>query len=149
MRKRTKRKYVPVLDLPLTFGHAPGVRQSTELQVRSMMVSLLEHKADIHALKDLLRVALFCTDVTEVLIKTDRVEADGLADTIVAVNEGSAAMIAVFERLKRTDKIGTAGPEREPLLRLVDAYEALFPMVTRRECVEVMVRVDTQLAAMR
>lgn len=137
-RKRCNRRPVPVRSVPIVFGFPADMKTKAMIQARAALAGVLGHTGDADDVQVLLRIAMYCSGMCEQLLRDDTVDAEGLADAIEAVNAALAAVTSVADRLKRSGKVGTAGPEREPLERLVDAYEALFSLGTRRESTAVL-----------
>lgn len=134
-RKRCKRRPVPVRSVPIAFGFPDDVKFRAELQARTALDAVLGHTGTPDDVALLLRIALYATGACEQMLRGGSVEADGLADVAEALNDGERAVLGVVDRLQRTGRVGTAGPEREPLRRLVDAYVLLFRTATRRESI--------------
>lgn len=138
MRKRSRRRPVPVRPIPIWFGFSKAALRDASIEARSALCALLDHKATPHDVATLSRIALYCHSMVGRMMSDETIDQGGMADTIEAVNAGCAAMQAVIDRFYRIGKVGAAGQDREPLMRLIDAYEAIFTTATRRESIAAM-----------
>ncbi len=140
--KRCRRRPVLVRSVPIGFGFPSSAKLDATLQARSALDAVLSHKATPIDVNTLIRVALYCNSMCEQMLRADTIEVDGLADIVDAVTSGLSAIQAVSDRFKRSGLIGTAGPDRQPLVLLVDAYEAIFKTATRRESIAALEAID-------
>lgn len=108
------------------------------IEARCALGAVLNHSGNHLDVGILLRVAMYCNGMCEQMLRSNSVEQEGLIDVIEAINAGHTAVLAVAERLARSGRVGTSGAERDPLRRLVDAYEAIFTTSTRRESTAVL-----------
>ena len=114
-RKRCHRRPVPVRNIPLAFSFSDEAKINAMLQARATLKAVLDHTATEDDLAVLVRIALYCNEMCVKMIKERTVESDGLADVAQAVAAGMVAVNSIIDRHGRTSKVGTAGPEREPL----------------------------------
>lgn len=131
--------------LPTPFAFSDDVKEKSLAQARSALLALLEHKATQVDLETWLHIAAYSNLMVDRMLASDGF--DGTNDVALAVKDGSDAILEVQKRYVDKGLLGTAGPEREPLQRLMDAYEAMLGAATRRESMEVIRRVNSGMAA--
>lgn len=118
---------------PYTDEVVPGAKQGKTIdaaidamrQVRGALDSLLAHKvaADDTEPHNLLAHAIGLTVIRSLQIAAD---GDGVNQSEPITKAAHAALLSVRARWDRLGKWGVAGPERQALIDVVDAYETIL-----------------------
>lgn len=132
MRKRSRRRPVPVRQVPIAFGFPAAVLRDAMIEARTALDAALCGRGDALDVDVLTRIALYCSRMYERMLASGEYDPDGLVPLAAAAASGLDAAQALRARLP-DGTVQAFATEREPLVTLIDAYELTLRTATRRE----------------
>lgn len=123
----------PAKRVPVTFAMRPQDLSARAIYSRTALDAVLRHQANAANLDTLAAVVAYSLAMCQRLREDGSVDLSQVDAVLDIVRDGADAVGSVKERFVATGKIGCAALERQQLVSLVEAGEAIDRVATRRQ----------------